>query len=117
MLGGYIVLFVLYPAELDAAKSFLLIGSLAQVIYFTTSFVTVILIRFASKAYQVVINGIFGACFFGIGIPATVFGGLWGFAIAMVAANGIRWLVAVMLGWHKAMRDDRTAVAEGTKEQ
>lgn len=117
MLGGYIVLFVLYPAELDAAKSFLLIGSLAQVIYFTTSFVTVILIRFASKAYQVVINGIFGACFFGIGIPATVFGGLWGFAIAMVAANGIRWLVAVMLGWRKAMQDDRAAVAEGTKEQ
>ncbi len=117
MLGGYIVLLVLYPAELDAVKSFLLVGSLAQVIFFTTSFVTVILIRFASKAYQIVINGIFGACFFGIGIPATVYGGLWGFAFAMVAANGIRWLTAVVLGWYKAIREDRAAVTEAAKDQ
>ncbi len=107
VLGGYIVLWLLYPAELEAVKGFLLVGSLAQVIFFTTSFVTVILIRFASKAYQVVINGIFGICFFGIGIPATLFGGLWGFAIAMVAVNGIRWLTAIALGWYKAIREER----------
>ena len=50
----------------------------------------------------------FGVCFFGIGIPATIFGGLWGFAIAMVAVNGIRWLTAIVLGWYKAIREERT---------
>lgn len=112
MLGGYIVLWLLYPAELEAVKSFLLVGSLAQVIFFTTSFVTVFLIRFANRAYQIVINGIFGVCFFGIGIPATIYGGLWGFAVAIVAANGIRWLSAVVLGWYKAIREDKRAALE-----
>jgi O-antigen/teichoic acid export membrane protein len=106
-LGGYVALWLLYPAELATAKEFLLLGSLAQVIFFTTSFVTVILIRFASKAYQVIINGVFGVCFFGIGIPATILGRLWGFAVAMVVVNGIRWLTAIVLGWYKAIREER----------
>ena len=110
-LGGYVVLWLLYPAELEAVKSFLWLGSLAQVIFFTTGFVMVILIRFASKAYQVVINGVFGVCFFGIGIPATIFGGLWGFAVAMVVANLIRWLLAATLGWYKASKEDKAAMA------
>ena len=93
-----------YPAELESARDFLLVGSLAQVIFFTTSFVTVILIRFASKACQVIVNGVFGVCFFGIGIPATLWKGLWGFAVAMVIANVIRWLVAIVLGWYTASR-------------
>ena len=105
--GGYLVLWLLYPTELESAKGFLLLGSLAQVIFFTTGFVSVILIRFAKKAYQVVINTAFGICFFGIGIPATLWKGLWGFAVAMVIANGIRWLVAIALGWYAAVRAER----------
>ena len=107
VLGGYIVLLLLYPNELEAVRPFLLIGSLAQVMFFTTSFITVILIRFAKKSYQIIINGAFGACFFGIGIPATVLGGLWGFSFAMVGANLVRWVLAVALGWHKACREER----------
>lgn len=107
VLGGFIALPLFYPDDLGNVKPFLLLGSLAQVIFFTTSFVTVILIRFASKAYQVIINGVFGVCFFGIGIPATILGRLWGFAVAMVVVNGIRWLTAIVLGWYKAIREER----------
>ena len=115
MLGGYIVLLLLYPDELEAVRPYLFIGSLAQVMFFTTSFITVILIRFAKKSYQVIINGAFGVCFFGIGIPATVFGGLWGFSIAMVAANLVRWVLAVSLGWYKACREEREARISATE--
>ena len=113
MVGGYVVLWLLYPAELEAVKGFLLVGSAAQVLFFTTSFVTVILIRFARKAYQIIINGMFGVCFFGIGIPATIYGGLWGFAIAIVVANAVRWLVAIALGWYRAVKEDRNAARLG----
>lgn len=99
--GGYIVLLLLYPTELDAVKEFLLVGSLGQVIYFITGIMTVVLIRFAKKSYQVYINLAFGVAFFGLGIPATISRGIWGFAIAMVIACAVRWLVAVLLGaWH-----------------
>ena len=110
VLGGYILLLWLYPDDMQSVYPFLWIGSLAQVFYFTTGFITVVLVRFAKKSYQIIINGAFGICFFGIGIPATVFGGLWGFAIAVVISNGIRWLIAVLLGYYHTLRDrcDRT---------
>ena len=107
VLGGLLVLLWLYPAEYAAVKPFLWAGSLAQVIYFTTSIVTVVLVRFAKKSYQIYINGSFAACFFGIGIPATVLYGLWGFAIAVIAANLIRWMIAVALGWYWAHKEDK----------
>ncbi|MBQ9097929.1 MAG: hypothetical protein IJY50_00670 [Clostridia bacterium] len=107
VLGGYIVLLWLYPNELEIVTPYLLLGSLAQVIFFITGIVMVLLIRFAKKSYQIYINGLFGVCFFGIGIPATVFGGLWGFAVAMVAANLIRWLAAIYLGLRWAKNEER----------
>lgn len=96
--GGYLVLWILYPGELEAVRPYLLAGSLAQVIYFTTGILMVVLIRFAKKTYQVYINLVFGVCFFGIGIPATLFFGMWGFAVAMIIACALRWAATVVLG-------------------
>ena len=99
--GGYLMLLLLYPAELAAVTPYLLLGSLAQVLYFTTSMIMVVLIRFANKAYQIYINAVFFAAFVGLGIPATLMFSLQGFAIAMVIAAALRYLMAVALGyWH-----------------
>lgn len=107
MFGGWVILYLLYPDDVDAVKPFLLLGSLAQVIFFTTNVVTVILIRFAKKAYQIFVNAAFGICFFGFGIAATLFYGLWGFAVAMVAANLVRFVLAILLGFRWAKREER----------
>ena len=97
--GGWLVMLWLYPAEYDAVLPFLWVGSLAQVIYFVTGTLAVVLLRFAPKTYQLYINGLFALCFFGAGIPATVLGGLWGFALAAVAANAVRFFATLLLGW------------------
>lgn len=99
VLGGYLVLLILYSAELAAVRGYLWWGSLAQVLYFATGMIMVVLIRFTKKSYQVYINAIFGVCFLGLGIPATYALGLWGFAVAMVAAAAIRYAVALYLGF------------------
>ena len=99
VVGGYLMLLLLYPDQLHMVKEFLFVGSLAQVIYFTTGMVTVILIRFAKKTYQIYINAAFGISFFGVGIPATVLFGIWGFAVAMVIASATRFAVAMALGF------------------
>lgn len=104
-LGGYIVLWLLYPAELAAVKEYLVIASLGQTIYFVTSIVTVVLIRFAKKAYQAYINGAFGICFFGLAIPATIYFGIWGFAMAMVIACTVRFALAMILGYYHASKE------------
>ena len=117
VLGGWIVLCWLYPEDLVAVRPFLLVGSLAQVLYFVTSFITVVLVRFAKKSYQIVINAAFGVAFFGIGVPvAFVMRDLWGFALAVVAANAIRLLVAIALGYYHALKAPQTAVPEAEKE-
>ena len=109
--GGLIVLYILYREDLAAVRPFLLIGSFGQVLFFVTSTVTVILIRFAKKSYQVIINAVFGVLFFGLGIPATLLYGLWGFAVAMVIASLVRFAVAILLGFRWARLGERKAVA------
>ena len=104
--GGWLMLLCLYPAEYDAVLPFLWAGGLAQVLYFTTSTLCVILLRFAHKRYQLYINGAFAVCFFGVGIPVTYHFGLWGFALATVGANAVRWLMALCLGWYTAQKTD-----------
>ena len=103
VVGGYIMLWLLYPAEMDAVKPYLFIGSLGQVIYFVTGIVTVILIRFGKKFYQVIINGAFGISFFGFGIPFTVSYGIQGFAVAMVISCSVRFALAIFLGYFSAI--------------
>lgn len=105
--GGYLMLLWLYPAELDAVRPFLLVGSFAQVIYFTTSMITVILARFAKKSYQLIVNGAFGICFFAVGIPATLGYGLWGFSLGVIAANLLRWTLAVLLSAYWARKAEK----------
>ncbi|MBQ2774245.1 MAG: oligosaccharide flippase family protein [Clostridia bacterium] len=106
--GGYVAVFLLYPAEFDAVKDFLLVGSLAQVVYFITGILMVVLIRFAKKSYQIFINAIFGISFFGLGIPATCLFGLWGFSLAMVVACLLRFAAAIGLGfrWVRKKEND-----------
>lgn len=110
-LGGLLVLYILYPQNLLSVRPFLLIGSLGQVLFFVTSTVTVVLIRFAKKSYQVIINAAFGVLFLGLGIPATAFYGVWGFAVAMVIASIARFAVAIFLGFRWARIGEREEAA------
>ena len=95
---------MLQQTRVEAVKPYLLIASVGQVIYFVTSIVTVVLIRFSKKSYQAYINGAFGICFFGLAIPATSGYGIWGFATAMVIACAVRFALAMVLGYYDAAK-------------
>lgn len=107
VLGGYLMLWLLYPTEFDAVRPFLLLGSLSEVIFFTANILCVILVRFAKKSYQLIVSGAFAACFFGIGIPATLYGGLRGFALAVVGANLVRLLLCIALGLYWSRKNNK----------
>ncbi len=94
--GGYLVLLLLYPAEVSAVAPYLLAGSLAEVLFFVTTVITVVLVRFAHSRCQLYVNGAFGLAFLGIGIPATLRCGIAGFAGAMIAAGALRYLLALL---------------------
>lgn len=99
VLGGYVMIFLLYPAEFNTVKGYLWLGSLAEVLYFVTSVLMVVLIRFAKKSYQVIINTVFVILFFGLGIPLTLRFGLLGFSIAMISASATRFVLSLVAGF------------------
>lgn len=107
--GGYVWNYIFYRETFESVREYLLPGSFAQVLYFTTTLLTVVLIRFAKKIYQVYINGAFGLCFFGLAVPATLRFGIAGFAGAMTVAGIVRLAVAVVLGFLHAARCEKQA--------
>ena len=95
--GGALAIYLLYPAEFHTVWRYLPIGSLAEVLYFITGILTVVVLRFGKRLYQVIINGSFAVAFFALGIPATIAFGIGGFAVAVALANLLRFVLAILL--------------------
>ncbi len=108
--GGLLVIRLLYPAEFDTVLPYLPIGSLAEVLYFITGVLTVVVLRFGKRFYQVIINGVFAAAFFALGIPATVLFGISGFAASVTVAAMLRFALAVALTYRSARLSGHTPI-------
>lgn len=93
--ASYIIINFLYPKEYEAVKPYFFLANLAQVIYFTTETVLVVLLRFGKKRYQLEINVLFVLCFIIFTVIGTLYYGIWGFAIASIISNLIRYLCAL----------------------
>ena len=100
--GGVVVIRLLYPAEFDTVLPYLPIGSLAEVLYFITGILTVVVLRFGKKGYQVLINGVFAVAFFALGVPATIFFGITGFSVSVTLAGVIRFALAIAMAYRSA---------------
>lgn len=96
--ASYVLIRILYPESYEMAKEFFVISSVSQVIFFATSVLTVVLLRFAKQQYQLYINLVYAAAFVILGIPMTKSGGIWGFSWAILLANLVRMAVTVVLG-------------------
>ena len=97
--GGALIVRLLYPTEFDTVMPYLPIGSLAEVLYFITGVLTVVVLRFGKRFYQVVINGVFALAFFALGIPATILWGVRGFAFSVALAAMLRFILAVAMAY------------------
>ena len=97
--GGALVVRLLYPTEFDTVMPYLPLGSLAEVLYFITGVLTIVVLRFGKRFYQVVINGAFALAFFALGIPATILWGVRGFALSVTFAALIRFVLAVAMAY------------------
>ena len=96
--ASYVLIGILYPESFEATKPFFFISSLSQVIFFATTVLTVVLLRFAKQRYQLYINLIYALAFAVLGIPMTKSGGIWGFSYAILIANVVRLGASVGFG-------------------
>lgn len=98
VVGSYILIPILYPESYEMAKDFFLISSVSQVIFFATTVLTMVLLRFAKQQYQLYINLVYAVAFLILGVPLTMNDGIWGFSWAILIANFVRLVVAVFFG-------------------
>lgn len=103
VIASHILIRILYPESYEMTKEFFVISSASQVIFFATSVLMVVLLRFAKQSYQLYINVIYAIVFVVLGVPMTMSGGIWGFSYAILIANSARMIVSIVLG----IRDQR----------
>jgi len=94
-----ILIKILYPDNLADVRPYLISAILGQVLYFVSGVLMTILLRFKGEKKQFIFNAAYAVEFFICVITGTVLGGLPGFAWAIVIANGIRFVAAVIWGF------------------
>ena len=98
-LGSYILIPLLYPDEYVMAKPFFLIGNAAQVVYFVTNMISVLLIRFSKMKFQLYINISYAILFALVCIPSTYLSGVRGIMWGLFCVNTLRYLLTVLYGY------------------
>lgn len=103
-IASHILIYILYPQNYQEVKQFFIIANMAQVFYFVTNVITVVLLRFSKARYQLYINVVYAAAFCAICIPVTMFGGnMWAFCIALLIVCILRMVTSLFLGYKDAV--------------
>lgn len=89
---------IFYP-QLYEATSYLILGaSISQVFCFLSSVVMIVILTLCSEKWQLRVQVIYVVLFLLLAIPATMKYQLWGFMVASIIANLVRFIGVVCLG-------------------
>ena len=98
VLGSHIFAYLFYPQEYEAAKSLFWTANLAQIFYFASGILTMVMLRYLKEYYQLVISAGSAVLFVVAAIFGTLKGGIQGFTWALLIANVFRYFLAVVIG-------------------
>lgn len=93
---------LLYPNLYDGIGKLTIIVNAAQVLYFLTTLLLVIVLTMCDASWQLKIQLIYSAVFIVLSILFTYWAGLIGFAVAAAIANGGYFLLTVLVGFRYA---------------
>ena len=94
-----IVIKILYSENYAEALPYIVPAILGQVLYFASGVLINTLLRFKGERDQFIFNALYAIEFFVCVAIGTALGGLWGFAMAVLIANGIRFVAAMIKGY------------------
>lgn len=99
IVASIIIIPLLYPNDYAFAKPYLVGAMISQVMYFLSSVLLVVLLRFTGEKKQFICNVIFAVGFFGLSIPASFIWGLTGFVYSSMVANTLRFILLAVWGF------------------
>lgn len=95
--ASYIIIPFLYPQTSVEASKYFFIANISSIIYFITSFFTVILLRYGKEKLQFYVNLIYAVAFFIFCVPACIFWGIGGLCVALIIVNAIKFTVVLLM--------------------
>lgn len=95
---SYVFVRIVYPELYEMVKPYLWAANMGQVLFFISGILTVILMRFASEKYQLIINLIYFLVYLSVAIPFTLKWEIWGMVFAVVIGNLVRVILIAVLG-------------------
>lgn len=104
VLGSELLLPFLYPDIYPYAKNSVFICSLAQTIYFSSNIISVIVLRFSGIKHQALLNGVYAFAFISVCVPLTIFCGMNGFYIGLLATSCLRLVYGICSCYSAALK-------------
>lgn len=107
--SGAVILFspwatsVLYPTLLDQALRYLVIANMASLVGALSNIVSPAVLKYADVRWQLVIQVTYILIYFGLSILFLRSGGLYGFCIANLLVNTLRFMLYLLIG-HVSIR-------------
>jgi hypothetical protein len=108
VIASHILISRLYPSNYGDVQAYFWIANGAQVLYFITNVITVMLLRFAKARYQLVINVEYAVAFCVVCIPLTYLYQVDGFCVGLLLINAVRFATAIIMGYSSACRGERS---------
>jgi len=105
----------LYPTVFDDAKVYLVGAMLGQVMYFISTVLLVVLLRFKGEKKQFYVNLVFTIAFFGLTVMGTFLWGLKGFVYLSMIANALRFMF--IAGWGYIPTKKKTIDTDASKTE
>ena len=95
---------IFYPDVFQDAEQYFLLASAGQVFYFISNCLMTVILRVASEKYQMFINLVYIVIYAATVIPLTMSFGIWGMTIALLIANGSKYVITTVVGLVKTGR-------------
>lgn len=115
ILGSYIVLPLLYNELFSSCVPYLVPAILAQVLFFSSGVLLVVLLKFLGEKRQFLFNLCYCAMFFAFGITGAALWGLTGFVVSTLVVNALRFVVVMLWGYF-AIRKNGIKLSENGTE-
>lgn len=99
VVGSHLFVWLFYREQYTIVKDLFLLANAGQVLFFLSNTMMVVVLRFASERYQLVMGVVYTVLFFVIVLPCIWFFGIWGAAWGLFAINLIKFVLISGLGY------------------
>ncbi len=99
VVGSHLFVWLFYREQYGIVKDLFLLANAGQVLFFLSNTMMVVVLRFASERYQLVMGAVYTVLFFVIVLPCIWLFGIWGAAWGLFAINLIKFLLISGLGY------------------